>query len=527
MSTAYPSLFYSTNRVTCHKHTLQKRPFFYPIPTHRVNLNTHQNPHQMQLLLRLLITSFLITYIFSYTNPSIHPFQDFDQLRIEESKDPFGFKDALSTFKYSLAQFEQARNEPNSDLVLDGELVKDIQMIKNVDGSMTEVNIFAKLMPGLVNLGEYLEKEECGENTLKLRVKDEVKKWIPGTRFIVRCGVDKTPVFKLAIRRRLEQINGDQYVVFETMDIPFYDLFIDCDIHIKITPKDKAAEFRLLNWNYDWKNQKCKNPNKVIFQDPSLKVTCVECYGYMNSSIDLWMKVNWKRVETVGTKISGNKKLVYHILAELFNHGNKQIEKLIFNENLYRIPFNIGPVPAWVDFDGILTVKAGYEFSGNAAFKTNASVIDNLLMGMDYDYARQKGQKFQSYKSHEKPTWSDVIPKVSGNGNITAKTHFSVIPELQVRLYSSIGIRLFSNPTIYTDYNTKQQNENTLSECGEKSVKYDRHFAMGVGTQMTKLKMWRWEWDLWGLLPFPKTPLTVPLIPKLRVAKGCIPLSKL
>jgi len=92
---------------------------------------------------------------------------------------------------------------------------------------------------------------------------------------------------------------------------------------------------------------------------------------------------------------------------------------------------------------------------------------------------------------------------------------------MQIHFFSAAGVRLAFVPTV--DAALKGEFGNKLiSSCPRNEVYYETAFGLKGYAQLLKLKFWKFETTLGGLLPYPKDPINeFDIIERKVLKKGC------
>lgn len=407
---------------------------------------------------------------------------------------------------------------------------------------LTKVNTQAKVLTGIVNLEEEptVVKVECpSKQLLRIYVKDtsEIKKWVPGTRFIIpeklacmKGQVD--PLFRLGIRRTLRTLGNDNYLItYEVEELELTELMLESTSTIQRTffkqPTQKGNfSFTLFSWNWDSKNRQCANYNIQLYRDKYFGATCVECYAYTEAEIHVKIDFHWRTgLNKLLAQVTGNTKLHYDVLGEASYKYNKEFEKEIWNNfKAFKIAFKIGIIPVWIDFNFALKFKGRFDFSTSSTLRLSGTWSDKLVLGMEYD--RNRAERWRFFKEHERSAWKDLLPRAKFDGKLDAKGWFTLLPEFEFAFYSTAGVKVTLIP--YMDLITNGEvgnKEVNIAQCPRNQIFWDVAYGVNIMSQMQKLKLWKFKTDLGGRLPYPNPPKEYTIIPRSSITTGCFPIT--
>jgi len=217
--------------------------------------------------------------------------------------------------------------------------------------------------------------------------------------------------------------------------------------------------------------------------------------------------------------VTGETKLVYDILTAAQNGFSRKIERELFRAKSFTIRFFIGPIPIWVDFNSYLKLRANTNFKHETTVAFNGNFTSELSLGFEYDSKRPNGQKFKTIKSYKQSDIKDLLPRPVFKTEIDITNDISLIPEIQILFFSAAGLRLGFVPTLDVNLKGKFGNKNT---CQNNQVFYEALFGLKGYTQLLKIKLWKFESSLGGLLPYPKDPIDeFEIIGKKTLKNGC------
>jgi hypothetical protein len=479
-----------------------------------------------------------------YYHPSLHPFKDDQQLKEEAAKDPWGFKNAYKSTIYEMRYYQEHPEVevPPSFRPETIPVLRNYDIVNDEERTITKVQTNAQVLTGIVDLSvqDSVVKIECpNEKTLIITTKDDqaVKEWAPGTRFIIpethKCiAKQDRPFFRLAIRRTLDKSTGYYTTKYETEDLDMHELLMDAEVEVKRTPMPQkspnpfALKFGLFSFNYDWKNERCLQPNLPIYNDKYINLVCAECYAYVEAEVDVKLSLSWRLgIKYFKASIVGFTKLVYDIFGEATFTYSKEFEKALFKGvNAYRIAFSIGPVPVWIDFDFSLLFKGKFDFSAAAQLQLGGNFWDKLTLGMEYDSKRPKNDRFRFIKANEHSDIKDLIPKVKFDTQLHVTTVFSLIPEVEIKLYSVAGVKLGFVPYIDGEAEAELDLPKIYGKCPKNELYWNVGWGLNAYMQMMKLKVWKFETDLGGLLPMPKDHKEWEIVKRKVITTGCFPI---
>jgi hypothetical protein len=451
-------------------------------------------------------------------------------LEKELKKDPFGFD--ITSYKYSIETMNNLRKNPQES---EKNFKPDVETVQLKFSSQVEEGVEqlhqldAKVFTGVINSRDYekdIKKLTVSNSkliTVDYRNKDSLAKdWIPGARVVVQKEGEESPKFFLIIRRSKSFLVNT--LKFEVEELELWDLFEDSDVSVQRFATRKNLRFGLFNFNFDSKTRQCLNRNLPVYKDNVFTLTCTECYSYVEAEVDLKFKVNWRRGITLFKNIiNGNTKLFYDVLASSQHQFTKRIEKELFKTKGFTIRFSIGPVPIWIDFYFLLKLRGVVDTKHDTTLSFKGEFNSTLSIGFEYDADKPQGQRFNTIKGYKQSDIRDLIPKPQFRTNIELTTGLSLVPEVQVHFFSAAGLKLGLVPNI--DATLKGDFGNRKTSCERNHIYYESAFDMKGYAQLLKLKIWKFEASLGGLLPYPKDPINeFNIIERKVLKKGCFKL---
>jgi hypothetical protein len=478
-----------------------------------------------------------------YTPPTIHPFGSREELLKEEKRDPFGFNTDKLIYSHVYMRYLQQnqKDDPNfRPATLNVAGVYETYDNETRTKIVQKVN--ANIFTGIVNFDDYKEQMvriSCPsekELIITTNTMRDVQEWIPGTRFVIsehwKChSTQDKPIFRLLVRRnvrRLDSATETYEFSFETEDLEMWDLFEDADITVERHVLSKEAQpqenlkFGLFSFNWDFKEERVIERNIPIFQNQYVDVLCSECYAYIQAEVAIKIKFSWRSgVSRVYSAIIGKGKLFYDIYSDARFACSKQVDKTLFYKpKALVIRFNIGPIPIWIDFDLALKLKNDFVFNTAAQLTLQGDFWDTLTLGMEYDKSRE--QRFNFFLKNEHSDFKGLIPKVKFDGRLHVTDKLNLIPEVEVKFFSSAGVKLGLVP--YLDGEAKAEYEIERNECPKNQLSWDLAFGLNAYAQMQPLKIFKFKTDFGGRLPYPNPLKEYTLVQRKTITKGCYPL---
>jgi len=123
---------------------------------------------------------------------------------------------------------------------------------------------------------------------------------------------------------------------------------------------------------------------------------------------------------------------------------------------------------------------------------------------------------------NEHSDFKGLIPKVKFDGRLHVTDKLNLIPEVEVKFFSSAGVKLGLVP--YLDGEAKAEYEIERNECPKNQLSWDLAFGLNAYAQMQPLKIFKFKTDFGGSLPYPNPLKEYTLVQRKTITKGCYPL---
>jgi hypothetical protein len=489
----------------------------------------------MKSFLFLIFVLFTLTLSFKYDKPDIFPYKSLEEFKKQTKSDPFGID--YSSYKYSLETVKKIQAEPdNGEVISIGSFSQGMKTFKQRDenNAILTVSSESAYLYGVVNLEDFSEIEsvECNKiNELIVKTShiNNIKEWIPGSRFIVS---EKFTCSKIKNEPRVFFINKRQayqqnIIVYEVEEMGMLDTFsyISLDA-VRETEKSPSGQIKvgLFNFNYDSKNRCVLKPNIDIYRDRYFSFVCKECYSFIEADILFGFKFSWKQGITYQkTEIIGYTESVYRMFADANYDFSKEFVYDLFKlPNAIKIRFSIGPVPVWIDFDLLLQFKANIAVTAGASLEFGSKFWDKLTLGMTFNKDLPKGSQFNFYKNNTHSDFKELIPYPEVKASFDFKGTAFIIPEVTVRFFSTCAVRLGALPYLYTRSNADLKLPTDGDSCPVNQLYFQLDFGVNWYIQMMVLKFLNFKSTLGGLLPYPNPTKEFVLVPQKNIFKQCL-----